>query len=274
MFRTALALAALLAANTASAGLISSVNLKMTGFAYGYAAVQTNVTSGTIGDGELQGLMTNNGVTSSFLTYCTDLAQSFSWNTNYSYTLVANGSANGFTARQADLLGKLYTLAGRDVDTTDESAAFQLAVWEIVTESASNKLNILNGNFQLTAGASNQQRSLASNWLESISASTAKNTFDATRLYSSVAQDFVVFTERSLTTIDGGKVPEPASYGLVGMALLGLVATRRHRAQAQTHGSSRDGSGARCHGQKCQECLASRASHWRGFCGTPARPSC
>ena len=229
MFRTALALAALLAANAASAGLISTVNLKMTGFAHGYAAVKTNVTSGYIGDGELQGLMTNNGVTTSFLTYCTDLAQSFSWNTNYSYTLVANGSANGFTTRQADLLGKLYTLSGRDVDTTDESAAFQLAVWEIVTESASNKLNILSGSFQLVAGASNQQRSLASNWLDSISASTATSSFDATRLYSSVAQDFVVFTKRPLTTNGGGNVPEPASYGLVGMALLGLVAARRRQ---------------------------------------------
>lgn len=230
MFRTAIALAALLAANAASAGPISTVNLKMTGFAYGYAAVKTNVTSGYIGDGELQGLMTNNGVTSSFLTYCTDLAQSFSWNTNYSYSLVANGSATGFTARQADLLGKLYILSGRDVDTTDESAAFQLAVWEIVTESASNKLNILTGNFQLVAGASNQQRSLATGWLDSISASSAKSSFDATRLYSSVAQDFVVFTERPLTSNDlNGNVPEPASFGLVGVALLVLVATRRRR---------------------------------------------
>ena len=57
--------------------------------------------------------MTNNGVTSSFLTYCTDLAQSFSWNTHYSYTLAANGSANGFTTRQADWLGKLYTLTDK-----------------------------------------------------------------------------------------------------------------------------------------------------------------
>ena len=230
MFRPALALAALFVANAASAGPISTVNLKMTGFAYGYAAVKTNVTSGTIGAGELQGLMTSNGVTSSFLTYCTDLAQSFSWNTNYSYTLVANGSANGFTTRQADLLGKLYTLTGRGVDTTDESAAFQLAVWEIVTESASNKLNILNGSFQLVTGASDPQRSLAGSWLDNISSSSARSSFDATRLYSSVAQDFVVFAERPLTG-NGipGAVPEPASYGLVGLALLGLAAASRRR---------------------------------------------
>lgn len=228
MLRTAIALAALLTANAASAGPISAdMTLRMTGFAYGYATVSTNVTSGSIGDGELAGLMTRNGVTTSFLTYCTDLAQSFSWNTNYTYTSVATGTTHGFTTRQADLLGKLYTLAGPGVDTTDESAAFQLAVWEIVTETGS-KLNILNGSFQLTAGASTVQRTLANDWLMAVTDINAASTFSATRLYSSTAQDFVAFNAVQQTTNGGGStVPEPATYGLVGLALLSLVAARR-----------------------------------------------
>ncbi len=229
MLRTALALAALLTANAASAGPVSAdMTLRMTGFAYGSAAVSTNATSGTIGDGELAGLMTRNGATTSFLTYCTDLAQSFSWNTNYAYTEVATGSAHGFTIRQADLLGKLYTLAGRNVDTTDESAAFQLAVWEIVTETGS-KLDILTGSFQLTAGASTLQRTMANDWLTAAADINAARSFNATRLYSSTTQDFVAFTEVPRTPDSGGgnNVPEPATFGLVGIALLGLVAARR-----------------------------------------------
>ncbi len=228
MLRTAIALAALLTANAASAGLVSAnMTLRMTGFAYGYAAVSTNASSGTIGDGELAGLMTRDGQTTSFLTYCTDLAQSFSWNTNYAYTEVATGTAHGFTTRQADLLGKLYTLAGQGVDTTDESAAFQLAVWEIVTET-SRSLNILNGSFQLTAGASTLQRTMANDWLTAAADTNAVSTFSATRLYSSTTQDFVAFKEVPRTPNgSGGDLPEPATYGLVGLALLGLVAARR-----------------------------------------------
>ncbi len=229
MLRTAIALAALLTANAASAGPVSpNMTLRMTGFAYGYAPVSTSATTGTIGDGELAGVMTRDGVTSSFLTYCTDLAQGFSWNTNYTYTEVATGTAHGFTTRQADLLGKLYTLAGRDVDTTDESAAFQLAVWEIVTETGPS-LNILSGSFQLTAGASAQQRTMTKDWLIAVSDINAVSSFNATRLYSSTTQDFVAFTAvpRTPNGGNGGNVPEPADYGLVGIALLGLVAARR-----------------------------------------------
>ena len=229
MLRTTIALAAMLTANAASASLVSAnMTLRMTGFAYGYAAVSTNATSGTIGDGELVGRMTRDGATTSFLTYCTDLAQSFSWNTNYIYTEVATGTAHGFTSRQADLLGKLYTLAGRDVDTTDESAAFQLAVWEIVTETT-RSLNILSGSFQLTAGASTLQRTMANNWLTAAADISAVSSFNAIRLYNSTAQDFVTFAEvpRTPHGPGGGDLPEPATYGLVGLALLGLLASRR-----------------------------------------------
>jgi hypothetical protein len=228
MLRTATALIALLTAHAASASLVlADMTLRMTGFAYSYAGVSTNATSGTVGAGELAGQMTRNGATTSFLTYCTDLAQSFSWNTNYVYTEVATGTAHGFTTRQADLLGKLYTLAGQGVDTTDASAAFQLAVWEIVTETGS-KLDILNGGFKLTSGASSSQRNQANNWLTAAADINAVSSFNATRLYSSTTQDFVVFTELPHgVSSDSNKVPEPASYGLVGIALLGVVATRR-----------------------------------------------
>ena len=231
MIRTAFALAASLIAGSASAGLLSTtVDVSLSGFAYGYAAVDTSRNSGYIGAGEFTGTLTRNGQASSFLTYCTDIFQSFNWNTHYSYTQVDTGSVNGFTVRQEDLLGKLYTLAGAAVDTTNESAAFQLAVWEIVTETGPS-LNVLNGDFFLQLGATSNQRNLANDWLAAASASGAAKTFDAERLYNAQVQDFVVFTRiLPVPPQAHSQVPEPASYALVALALAGLAATRHRRA--------------------------------------------
>lgn len=237
MIRTALTLAALVATTSASATAVTAanadINLRITGFAYGYAAVDTTANTGYIGAGELRGeQIGSSGAATSFLTYCTDIYQAFTWNATERYTLVDNGTTQGFTLRQADLLGKLYTLAGQAVDTVDESAAFQLAVWEIVTETDAS-LGITSGNFRLERGATRAQRTLTDTWLAAVSDVNAARSFNAQRLFNPSTQDFVVFTEipvpRLRTTAAILTVPEPSSYALTGLALASLALLRRRR---------------------------------------------
>lgn len=225
--RPLLALLATLLTNTAQASLLSNgatdVTLSLSGFALGYGAVDTSKT-GWVGAGEFTGQITGGGVTNSFLTYCTDIYQSFNWNTAYTYTAVATGTATGFSAQQADLLGKLYTLAGTGVDNTLKSAAFQLAVWEIVTET-SPTLDLLAGNFFLEQTATPAQRDLASGWLQAVSASNAAKAYNAVRLYNARTQDFVVFERIPQAQV----VPEPTSLLLAGLALAGMAAAARRK---------------------------------------------
>lgn len=227
---------ALLAALTSLPAAAAPISIRLDGFAYGYAAVDTSAQAGFIGAGEFSGQITRNGLTTSILTYCTDIYQGFSFGTTYNnYELVATGSTHGFTTRQESLLGKLYTLAGAQVDTTNESAAFQLAVWEIVTESSSSlnvlggsSLNLLGGSFYLEQGASTTQRNLANTWLAAIDSTSAAKNFTAQRLYSATNQDFVIFTARP--PADSASVPAPGTLALLGLALAQLALVVRRKA--------------------------------------------
>ena len=69
----------------------SDVALRLSGVALGYGAVDTSRT-GWVGAAEFTGQITQGGVTSSFLTYCTDIYHCFDWNTRYTYSPVVTAA--------------------------------------------------------------------------------------------------------------------------------------------------------------------------------------
>ncbi|RQO60570.1 hypothetical protein DBR47_09475 [Paucibacter sp. KBW04] len=212
-------LAATLSLLAACAGAQASP-LTLSGFSMGYENIDTSM-SNLVSVGQFKGKMDLGAGPVDILTFCTDIYQSFNWNTNYDYTLVANGSANGFTAKQADLLGRLYTEAGA-IDSTTKSAAFQLSIWEILYDT-NNSLSLSSGNFSLDSGGSTAVRNQASAWLAGLSGITSS--YQVQRLYNANSQDFIVAKESQKP--DANQVPEPAGLALGLTALAAMAMVRR-----------------------------------------------
>lgn len=192
----------------------SADTLQLTGWnPYDGSVGQVNVTGfGTESAGRLGGLL--NGV--SFTTYCSQLNQSIGFGSSYTdYSVVATDGAGGFTATQATALGKLFTFAASSVVDHVTSAAFQLAVWEIVYETTGS-YSASGGTFMgtdVTAGVVAQ----ANIYLAGISTITT-STYNIQRLVSPTRQDMVYAT----------LIPEPATMALMGAGLL-LLGYRQRR---------------------------------------------
>lgn len=206
-------------------GAAAADTVRITGLTYGYSNIDTTLT-GYVATGQMRGQL--NGA--SFTTYCTDVFENVYLNATYDeYFVAANGSTHGFTNQQADLLGRLYTVADNGVtsrvDTTNESVAFQLAVWEILYETGAS-LNVTSGGFYAQGGGNLTQRSLANSWLSSAS-SLATSQFSVVRLASIDGLNQVGHQDLILTA----PVPEPSTYALMlaGLSAVGFIARRRRR---------------------------------------------
>jgi hypothetical protein len=159
----------------------------------------------------------------SFMAWCVDIYHFVSSSTNYTLMSGADFYAGAASYKATDLERLASYVFDHSLLTSSvQSAAFQLAAWEIVNDSAGRgSYDVDGGDFKVTSGDS-YVRVLADQWLDVVDAGNyqlsqslsvwRQNTPGST-------QDLAVFAP----------IPEPQTYAmlLAGLALMGFVARRR-----------------------------------------------
>jgi len=202
--------------------------LTFTGFEYGSVdvSVATNppVPAAAITHANAGAFNANINGGPTFEAFCLDVWQFLSFNQSYSlgigsdytYRSLVGYTTNAGTLTQGaiDNLSRLYTEAHSSIiGNATNSAAFQLAVWEIAYEIPNN-YNLASGNFYSTGPGA--VTSIATGWLTSLG--NYAPIYSVSGYVSETYQDVVVFS-----------VPEPETYAmlLAGLGLMGFVAHRR-----------------------------------------------
>ncbi len=156
----------------------------------------------------------------SFVAWCAELTQSFSFNTSYDYTLVSGVSH--FGAQKTTDLSRLFTAAQGFVVDNFTSAAMQAAIWEIIYEKGPS-FNLLAGlpTSGTFTGAPDDPAGLdafnkVNGFLLNLGSYQALAQSDV--LENGAQQDFLIAT-----------IPEPETWMLFGLGLgaVGLLKRRR-----------------------------------------------
>jgi len=151
-----------------------------------------------------------------FDTYCVDLAQKVKANTNFTFEVLSMTDA-GYSVDQQNLLTQLWSSFKPGADTKAESAALQLAIWEVIYDT---NLNTTTGPFKVNS--SSTLRNAAQSLVNSASnSSTLPSNLQLVVLRSNTAQD-------QITAIP--VVPSPGAAVLAGTGLLLAAPRRKNRA--------------------------------------------
>lgn len=168
----------------------------------------------TVGRNNLTGNASNpEGLKGSFVAFCIDINQSISSGNSYTDFVVTPlasapipGSAMGAT--KANSIAELWANEFTGLNTADQYAAFQVAVWEIINDTG---LSLTGGIFRAASGT---VRTLAQGFLSKLDGVGPYAPVYA--IASPTKQDFVV--------------PAPGAAGLaLGGLLLGVSRRRRSR---------------------------------------------
>ena len=218
--RRALALTAVVGLGAGQLAFANPVTLHPTGFANGYesfnVSVPTVVDPNAVPTGAFTGTIDPSPDPITF--FCFELTQSFGFGSPYTYDdSVQSGG-------KFDTLSELFTEAfATSTSSTLNSAAFQLAVWEILEETTPVSLSPggTQGTFYVTNDHGNTTTVAAANAL--IAGLPASGVYTIHLLHNESNQDFVY----GVPTITLRKVPEPGPLSLVAVALIALFAVRR-----------------------------------------------
>ncbi len=147
----------------------------------------------------------------SFRAFCIDVHQVIHFNTDYTFTTAPVESApipgGGMGAAKADLLRELWGRYYMSISTNTQGAAFQAAVWEIVSDSG---LDLDTGVVRISGNSG--VHNLAQSWLNSLNGDTTR-----------FAPVYALVSENTQDML----VPAPGALTLLGLGT--LVATRRRR---------------------------------------------
>ena len=217
--RLIMALTAGIALGAAPLALATLVTLDPTGFANGSesfnVSVPTVVDPSALSTGAFKGTLDGNPI----VFFCFELTQSFGFNPPSPYYTYDDTIQSG---GKFDELSELFTEAfATSTTSTLNSAAFQLAVWEILEETTPGSLSpgVGQGTFYVTNDHGNTTTVAAANALIAGLPSTGSYTIHLLHNYNS--QDFVY------GTLPLRQVPEPAPLTLIGAAMVALFVMRR-----------------------------------------------
>jgi hypothetical protein len=160
--------------------------------------------------------LTNDDTLESFLAWCIDLDALIGGDTTYSFQMSVPSQIS--TGEQGNL-DKLFTAVYADVDTAVEAAGFQLAIWEIITDSDFGQVG---GDFRTVLGDGNTLSNpydYAALYLSTTSSATAMGAYNLTFLDGQGVQDLVTATP----------VPLPAAVWMLGAGIAGLGAMGARR---------------------------------------------
>ncbi len=237
LIRTCLGAASLLLCLGAQAEVVTLNSLFGGGIGTNVSASPLNIFLGNTLVGALSGssvggasFISHNLVTGGPFTFCVELGAPVNFGVSFNYTLVdpavpsaytAASLSNGWGPTATTISGRvdrlmqfaLANLGGSSTTVVQDLGALQLALWNVIYDT-DNLVEI--GTFAVVGGAS--PVNLRANAFITGIASIASPSVHYSVLSNPGQQDVL------------GKVPEPASWALVGLALLGLHASRRRAA--------------------------------------------